>query len=335
MFTRLSFLLPERLPHSSFPVEVGTPEPSFNYGLISHYSGNWSAPRRSWFSRNWSRIDIMRCAVSSGSQGPSKPAPKDNKTSKADVKIPESQVKRKTEEPKISGAEIKDFSSNSAAAEILNIGAKLEKEKVKETDAKTAVLLNIGAKLEKEKLKESETTAAEKLDIGAKLENEKVKQTDANAKVINSNATVNASSAKFGEVSAETSDTAAKVEKKICEISANSTDTLFGKEISENNVTEKKLGVMQAKLGVVEAKLSEPPQAKFSGADYALNPKELLREISRCRQTKTQKKIVIDNNASGFFKKIKMLRLEKWRRFPRSRIEDDSKKSPKDESPKT
>lgn len=287
MITRLSFLLPERLPHSSFPVEVVSPV----HELVSHYSGNWSAPRRSWFSRlNWSRIEIMRCAVASDNQGPSKPASKDKRSSNTGVDIPVSQVKIKTDEPKISDAETKKVSTKNSAAEILDIGDKLEKTKTTESDAK--------------------------------------------AKVVNMNAPIIASSSdakpKF-TVTAEASGTSANVEKVKIETKSSSTDMDFGKEGSEKSVAEKKLGAMQAKLGVVEAKLSEPPQAKFSGADYALKPKELLREISRCRQAKTHNKMVIENaNETGFFKKIKKYRLEKWKRFPRTREDCKCKKPPKD-----
>lgn len=294
IISRLSFLLPGRLPHSSYPVELASHVPTIDYGLVSYYSGNWSAPKRSWFSRNWSRIEIMRCAVSSNSQGPSKPDKKENKLSNIGINSPQTQGKLKIEEPKISDAETKKVASHSAEAEILDIGAKLEKAKAKDSEAE--------------------------------------------AKVINMNATTNPSSSlRLGEVSAKESDTVEKVEKKKIETNPSSTDTEFGKVGSEQDVSEKKLGAMQAKLGVVEAKLSEPPQAKFSGADYALKPKELLREISQCRQAKTQKKIVIDNaNESGFFKKIKKMRLEKWKRYPRTRMEDcKCKKSTKDEkSPK-
>lgn len=291
MSTRLTFLLPERLPHSSFPLEMISPIQDINYGLVSHYSGNWSAPRRSWFSRNWSRTEVMRCAVTTGNQGPSKPTSKDNKTSNTNVKTPESKVKIKIEDPEISDARYKKISNNSSQAEILDIGTKLEQAKAKESEAKK--------------------------------------------KGINMNAIINASSShsKLGEV-AKSSGTTIKVEKVKIETCSSSTDEAFRKEGSEKNVAEKKMGAMQAKLGVVEAKLSEPPQAKFSGADYALKPKELLREISRCRQAKTQQKIIIDNaNESGFFKKIKKLRLETWKRFPKTRMENDCKckKSPKDE----
>lgn len=270
IFTRLSFLLPERLPHSSFPVEVASPIQSINYGLVSQYSGNWSAPRRTWFRRNWSRIDILRCAVTSNNQGHLKLA-----SNNTDANTPKSQEKIKIEEPKISGAENKMVSSNSSEAEILDIGANLRKAKSKESEAK--------------------------------------------AEVTNRKATVDATDAKLGKVSAKVSGLKLK------------------KELSEKNVAEKKLSTMQAKLGVVEAKLSEPPQAKFSGADYALKPKELLREISQCRQAKTQKKIVTGNvNETSFFKKIKKFRLDKWKKFPKTRMEGSKcKKSPKnEESPK-
>lgn len=283
VITRLSFLLSERLPNLSFPVEVASPIQSINYGLVSHYSGNWSAPRRSWFSRNWSRMDILRCAVTGNNQEPSKPA-----SSNTGVNTPRTQEKIKIEEPKISDAEYIKVSSNSSEAEILDIGANLQKAKAKESVAK--------------------------------------------AEVTNRKATVDASSsdAKLGKVSAKVSGSRSKIE-------TSATDTKFEKELSEKNVAEKKLGTMQAKLGVVEAKLSEPPQAKLCGADYALKPKELLREISQCRRAKTQNKIVIDDgNETGFFKKIKKFRLNRWKKFVKTRTEySKCKKSPKNEkSPK-
>lgn len=250
VITRLSFLLPERLSYSPFPVEVIGTLPSINYGLTSHYSGNWNAPRRPWLSRNLPRSDIRRYAVHSGSQDPTKPASEDSKISTTSDDTTKSQDKIKIEEPKISAADFK-VSSKSSAAEILDIGAKLAK----------------------------------------------AKESVAQSKVTNMNATE------------------------------------FGKEDIKKNVSDKELGSVQAKLGVVEAKLSEPPRAKFSGADYALKPKELLKEISQFQQAKTQNKIVIDNaSESGFLNKIKKIRLEKWMKFPKARMERyKNKKDPKDE----
>lgn len=294
MFTRLSFLFPGRLPHSSFPVELVDTVPSINYGLTSHYSGNWSVPKRSWFRRNWSRIDIMRYAVNSHNLGPTKPTSSDNKTNNTGVNTTnpsptKSQIKIETEWPKISGAEL-NASSNSSTIEILNIGAKLEKAKAKESASKV-----------KDK---------------------------------NMNITANASRSdmKPGEVIAKSRGLMENIKNTKIETKSSSTDTEFQKEESEKNVAEKTFSAMQAKLGVVEAKLSKIPQAKFGGADYALKPKELLKEISRSRHAQTQRKIVIDNSAnSGFFKKVNKMRLEKWMKFPKSRFEGNkSEKFSKD-----
>lgn len=274
LVSRLNFVLPGRLPQICL-MEIASPVPSINYGLVSHYSGNWSAPRRSWFGRNLSRIDVMRYGAKSDKEVPSKAASNNNKQGNTSDNTPRSQVTIKSDELKISDAKFKEGSHNSSLVEIIEMGAKLEKSKAKDHQEKI------------QKLKDA----------------------------------VNASSSdlKPKEVSAKASGTMAKVEEIKIDVEAKITDAKLKKEES---VAEEKLGAMQAKLGVVEAKLSEPPQARFSGADYALKPKELLREISR-RRYKLKKKIVIDNaNEPGFFKRINSIRLEKWKRFPKARMDN-------------
>lgn len=288
LVTRLSLLLPGRLPHTSFSTEIVGPIPIIDYGLVSYYSGNWSAPRRNWFGRNLTRIDIMRYTVKSTNEGSSKVPSMDKKEGNTSCNPSESQLKIKSEGPKISDVKFKDTHSSSLG-EIIDMGAKLEKAKAKE--------------------------------YGEKIE-----------KVANA---VNASSfAKLQKLGAKASGTSVKIDDLKIDIKASGNDTKLKKE---DSVAEKKLGVMQAKLGVVEAKLSEAPQVeRFSEADYALKTKELLKEISRRRRYKQRKKTVVDNaNESGFFKRINKLRLEKWKRFPKARLEDTKgKHSTKNKEPK-